>query len=327
MYICRLFHRDQPFEQIDARLLAEGRLTVGRDPSADWALDDPAATLSRLHCVLAVEDGQLMLYDKSTNGVFLRGDERAPYDTPVVLTHKDSIRLGAMSILVERPEEATADVTATTLLVPSWTGPTPVAAAWSEVEAKPARTAHRDASLIEAFCKGAHLDTSALSSEDPTDLMQRVGAIYQQTVLGLAALMADRAKLKRENEMKRTTISACDNNPFKWAPSRKLAEDLLCGRETAFLADAAAVRACFEDLSLHLAGVVAGANAAVTAVSRTLDPKAIEEAAKGQPSLLRGRTAVAWDILSERHAGTVARDAHDAFAAAYEEASTRTAAD
>ena len=325
MYICRLFHRDQPFEQIDARFLAEGRLSVGRDPSADWALDDPAGTLSRLHCVLAIEAGDLVLYDKSTNGVFLRGEERAPFDTPVVLADRDSIRLGALSILVERPQESAVEVTATTLLAPLWTGPTPVAAAWSEPEAP--RPAHRDASLIEAFCDGARLDASALSSEDPADLMRRVGAIYQQTVLGLAALMADRAQLKRENEMKRTTISASDNNPFKWAPSRRLAEDLLCGRESAFLSDAAAVRACFEDLSRHLAGMMAGAEAAVAAVSTMLDPKAIEAEAKSQASLLRGRSAVAWDILSERHARVAERGARDAFAAAYEQPSVRAAAE
>ena len=325
MYICRLFHRDQPFEQVDARFLAEGPLTVGRDPAADWAVEDSAGTLSRLHCVLAVEAGQLVLYDKSTNGVFLRGDERAPFDTPVILADQDSIRLGALSILVERPEESAVTAAATTLLAPRWTGPTPVAVGWSEPE--PTRPAHRDASLIEAFCEGARLDASALSSEDPNDLMRRVGAIYQQTVFGLAALMADRAQLKRESEMKRTAIFASDNNPFKWAPSRKLAEDLLCGQESAFLSDAAAVRACFEDLSQHLAGMMAGAEAAVALVSTTLDPKAIEAAARSQASLLRGRSAVAWDILSERHARLAERGGRAAFTAAYEQASAGAAAE
>ena len=324
MYICRLFHRDQPFEQVDARFLSEGRLTIGRDPSSDWALNDPAGTLSRLHCILAVEEGRLVLYDKSTNGVFLRGEARAPFDAPVVLEDRDSIRLGAMSILVERPDELAQSATATTLLVPHRTGPAPIAAAWSEPEL--ARPPHRDASLIEAFCEGARLDASALSSEDPADLMRRVGAIYQQTVFGLAALMADRAQLKRESEMKRTTISASDNNPFKWAPSRKLAEDLLCGRESAFLSDAAAVRACFEDLSQHLAGMMAGAEAVVAAVSTTLDPKAIEAEAKSHASLLRGRSTVAWDMLSERHA-RLAEHGAQAFAAAYEQAGARAAAE
>ena len=56
MYICRLFHKDQPFEQIDARIIAEGQITIGRDPDADWILTDADGTLSRLHCTLAVTE-------------------------------------------------------------------------------------------------------------------------------------------------------------------------------------------------------------------------------------------------------------------------------
>lgn len=299
MYICRLFHRDRPFEQVDARLIADGRVSIGRDPCADWPVDDPDAQLSRLHCVLSIEEGRLVLCDKSTNGVFLADGARAPHDTPLPLEPGESFRLGALSILVEQADDTPVDAAATTVLTPGWSGPTPVASEWTEGPASPA---HRDASLIEAFCQGAHLDASALSSEDPAELMQRVGAIYRQTVLGLAALMADREQVKRTHQLKGTTISARDNNPFKWAPSRKLAEDLLCGREAAFLADAAAVRASFSDLSRHMAGLVGGAQAAVDRVTSELDPASIDAQARANASLLRGRAAVAWDMLTERHA-------------------------
>ena len=321
MYICRLFHRDRPFEQMEARFIAEGRVSIGRDPAADWPLDDPAGTLSRLHCVLCVEGDRLVLYDKSTNGVFLGDGARAPQDAPVPLEDGDSFRLGTLSILVETPSDGPVDATATTLLAPGWSGATPMAADW--IEEAPAVPAHRDASLLEAFCQGARIDASALSSEDPVELMRRVGAVYQQTVLGLAALMADRAQMKRAHQLEHTTISARDNNPFKWTPSRKLAEDLLCGREPAFLSDAAAVRACFEDLSSHMAGLVGGAQAAVDCVTATLDPVAIDAEARAQASLLRSRTALAWEMLSARHAELSAADGgpgaplRDAFATGY----------
>ena len=74
MFICRLFHRDRPFEQIEARLLADGAITVGRDPNADWPLPDPEATLSRLHCTLTVESDRLYLRDTSTNGTLVEGE-------------------------------------------------------------------------------------------------------------------------------------------------------------------------------------------------------------------------------------------------------------
>ena len=327
MFILRLFHRDRPFEQIEARLIGQDRLSLGRDPTCDWVVDDPEGTLSRLHCLVSAEGGALKLVDRSTNGVFLEGDRRAPFDTPVALAPGDAFRMGALTLLVEAADVRPVDPASTMLFTPGGGGPSPMAEDW--VEPPPATSAHRDASLIEAFCEGARLDASALSSEDPVDLMRRVGAIYQQTILGLAALMADRARVKGEHQLDRTTIATSDNNPFKWAPSRKLAEDLLCGRETAFLSDAAAVRASFEDVARHLAGVVAGAEAATALVSETLAPEAIEAEARARASLLRSRAGAAWDVLRARHArlsgaepaseGSLRR----AFADAYERSQSR----
>jgi predicted component of type VI protein secretion system len=304
MFICRLFHQDQPFEQMEARLLSEGEMTIGRDPAADWTLTDSDGTLSRIHCILALKDGQILLRDQSTNGTYLEGGDRAPRDHAVALKPGQCVRLGALSILVDRADQdGVASPSATTLhgalsaphplVPPDWTDEAPV------------RPAHRDTSLIEAFCEGARIDASELSSEDPAELMKRIGAIYQQTVLGLATLMAERTRMKRELELNRTTIGPSDNNPFKWAPTRKLAQDLLCKSDAGFLSDADAVRASFEDLGRHLTAVVQGANAASDIAVRTLAPDAIDAEARTQASLLKSRSALCWDILTKRHAALV----------------------
>jgi predicted component of type VI protein secretion system len=304
MFFCRLFHRDQPFEQIDARYIGEGEITVGRDASADWRLNDPDGTLSRIHCTLTVEDGRLLLRDRSTNGTFLEDGERAPEGQAVELQVRNSIRLGALTILVSDPPQAEAPVIETTIHpTPASPAITP-AADW--IDGPAARPAHRDTSLIEAFCEGARLDASSFSSEDPAELMRRIGAIYQQTVLGLSALMADRARSKAEYELERTTINAADNNPFKWAPTRKLAQDLLRKSDNGFLTDAAAVRASFEDLGGHLGALSEGAKAAVAATANAFDPEAIEAEARTQTSMLRNKTTVCWEIHTRRHADLTA---------------------
>jgi predicted component of type VI protein secretion system len=300
MFFCRLFHRDQPFEQIDARLIGEGEITVGRDPSADWRLNDPDGTLSRIHCTLAVEDGRLLLRDRSTNGTFLEGGQRAPEGQAVELQVRNSIRLGALTILVSDPPETPAPAAAASLH-PTPPGPT-IAPAADWIDGPAARPAHRDTSLIEAFCEGARLDASSFSSEDPAELMRRIGAIYQQTVLGLSALMADRARSKAEYELERTTISAADNNPFKWAPTRKLAQDLLRKSDNGFLTDAAAVRASFEDLGGHLGALSDATKAALAATANAFAPESIEAEAKPQTTMLRNKTTVCWDIHARRHA-------------------------
>ncbi len=292
MFYCRLFHRDQPFEQIDARLIEAGTITVGRDPAADWRLDDADGTLSRIHCTLALENGRLTLRDHSTNGTYLEDGRRPAPDEDVELKLRSSFTLGAHTILVTAPPPAQDDVELTLPIAP--------AADWAD--AMPSRAPHRDASLIEAFCRGAGLDASALSSEDPVELMERAGAIYQQTVLGLSALMAERTRAKSDYELERTTIRAAQNNPFKWAPSRKLAQDLLRTAQDGFLSDARAVRASFEDLGGHLTALNAGTRAAVAATADVLAPEAIEAEAKAQAGLLRNRAAICWDLHSRRHA-------------------------
>jgi predicted component of type VI protein secretion system len=303
-FICRLFHRDQPFEQVEARLLGDGEMTIGRDPAADWTLTDAHGTLSRIHCTLSVRNGRITLRDLSTNGTYLENGERAPRDEAVALEPRQSIRLGALSILVDRAEnEPIVGASAVTVHAPLSAPHSPVPQDWTD--GAPARPVHRDASLIEAFCEGAKLDASSLSSEDPVEMMKRIGAIYQQTVLGLSALMADRARIKREHELDRTTIGARDNNPFKWSPTRKLAQDLLRKNDAGFLSDADAVRASFEDLGRHLTAVAEGANAAADLAIRTLAPETIDAEARTQASLLKSRSALCWDIHAKRHADLI----------------------
>jgi len=310
MYICRLFERDRPEEQIEARLFGEGTVTIGRDPAADWPLPDPDGTLSRFHCTLSVEDGAIVLRDTSTNGTFLADGARVPRDVPVRIEAGDGVQLGALVILVDRSAVSaiTGDLARTTAHVPLSTIAPQVPSDWQDAAPPPQPAppgGRREASLIEAFCEGANLDASALCSEDPAELMRRAGAIYQQTLLGLSALMAERTRMKGEYQLDRTTIRAVANNPFKWAASRKLAQDLLCGGHAGFLSDAAAVRASFEDLSAHLAAVAEGARAAVSVAADTLDPQAIEAEARAQGLSLRGRAATCWDILVRRYAALV----------------------
>jgi predicted component of type VI protein secretion system len=319
-YICRLFHRDRPFEPIESRIFAQGRMTIGRDSAADWRIDDAEGVLSRIHCTLRIDEGQVWLQDDSTNGTFLDHGVRAGKDEAVALEDRQSIHLGAFSILIERmSDDVRPDTFSTNLHVPLSAAPAKVPEGWTDLATT--RGPHPDASLIDAFCEGAKLDASALSSEDPADLMRRVGAIYQQTVLGLATLMADRTRMKGEHDLERTTINARRNNPFKWSPTRRLAQDLLKAQNGAFLSDAEAVRASFEDLSRHMAAVAVGADAAIEVVVNTLSPGDIEVEARRQASLLRGRAVACWDVHNRRHAalsdGEGAASVKQAFAQAY----------
>lgn len=303
MYVCRLFHRDRPFEQVEARVLAEGRITLGRDPGADWPVTDPDGVLSRQHCTLAVEQGRLWLTDLSTNGVFLADGERAPAGQPVELQTRQMIRFGALTLLVDELQaEAQVAPAATTLSF----SPLSPAARPQRSEAAPA-----DAGLLEAFCEGARLDGSALSSEEPAELMRRAGAVYREAVLGLASLMAERARFKEEHGLERTTIGAAQNNPFKWTSSRMVAKELLLHEAPNFLHDGSAVRASFADLHAHMGAMAEGVRAAVGLAVEAMAPEAIHAEAQGQGGLLKSRAAACWDVHNRRHAALKAETASE----------------
>lgn len=323
MFVCRLFHRDQPFEQVDARFIADGQMTLGRDPSADWTLADPEGVLSRIHCTLAVEGGTLTLRDSSTNGSWLDDGSRAPRDVAVPIAPRQAVKLGAFTLLVDRPPQADdgAALSSTTLAGAG----TALPSDWIDAVRTPAGAAasHRDASLLEAFCEGARLDASAFSGEDPVELMKRLGAIYQQTVIGLAGLLAERSRIKGAHHLERTTIGAADNNPFKWTASRRLAQDLLCARPQGYLSAVDAVRASFVDVTAHCAAVVDGAREAVDAAAAHLAPEAIASEAAAAGFSLRGKAAACWDVHGRRHAALGKLDGDGIVAAAFRDGYSR----
>lgn len=294
MYLCRLFHRSQPFVQVDARLIAEGEVSIGRDPAADWAVADPEGLLSRVHASLGVDRGNLLLRDRSTNGTFLADGSRAPRDVAVPVDFDDMLVLGGLMILIDRPfAGAPADLDRTTV--------TPPPAA----RAEPAAPAAPHSDLLAEFCEGAGIDVSALAGEDAAAIMRRAGEMHRRTVEGLVRLLAMRKQAKENAALDRTTIGAVDNNPLKWVPPARLARDLLGDRQDGFLTGGAALDAGFADAERHLAGTIAGYEAAIEAVLAALAPDRLDDEAGGSGFALASRASRRGAALEKAHAAIV----------------------
>ncbi|MET0293373.1 MAG: type VI secretion system-associated FHA domain protein TagH, partial [Phenylobacterium sp.] len=185
--------------------------------------------------------------------------------------------------------------------------------------------AHTAGSLLDAFCAGAKLDAGAFSGEDPHEVMRRLGAVYQQMVLGLADLMDERTCVKADYRMDRTTVRAEGNNPFKWAKPQRLAVDLLKVRQDGFLSGQAAVKSSFEDMKKHLLCLLAGMRGALTTSLDSLSPAQVEAELKGESFILKNRASAAWNVYGRLYAKflTQAHDDPDSpvnrdFRAAYE---------
>jgi predicted component of type VI protein secretion system len=288
MITLRLFEAEKPFQQVDARALPDGDTVIGRDPSADWVIEDANGELSRKHCVLRRVGDRLLLIDTSSNGVRIGLDKTpAPRDQEHEIQKGQTIYLGPYAILVDGEsridQKEERGGTASERSADRWTALT-------------------DAALLEQFCIGAGLEPSSFAGEDPAEVMARLGAVYRQVVDDLCDLMRDRAMMKNQLQLDRTTISARDNNPLKWAPPHSIAVELLQDDDTGFLKGSSAFRASFADLRRHGSGLIEGSKAAIQFVLAELDPARFEEGARSQPLAFMSRNDSAWKRYRQAHA-------------------------
>jgi predicted component of type VI protein secretion system len=342
MVTLRLFHSANPFEALESRVLADGEIAIGRDPAADWHIEDAACELSRRHCAIRVAEDGVRVRDMSSNGVFVGpARQRIAKDFYTQVAFDEPIHLGQYMIVVgegapaaanENGHDASIDapfhspilhepeVSAAAFSVRSaWTDAQPATAAAEDRPRMP------DAALLEAFCDGAGIDPSAFAAEVPADVMHRAGEAYRQAVIGLCDLMGERTSVKSAYRMDRTTVCATGNNPFKWADAHRVGIDILRAGNGSFLAGSAAMKESFEDLKKHLLCLMAGSRAAVAATLEEVGPARIEEGVKGQSMLFQTKVDACWREFQKRHAqvSADARESADsainrAFRTAYE---------
>lgn len=304
MYILRLFEGDILSQPIDARLLRDGEIGIGRDPSADWVMHDPECRISRWHCVLSAGHETLTVRSLGANGVFDDvNDVRFEKDVETAIQVPSTLRFGNFRLVVDHAAQAGAGEGRegqTLILTPplgaSIAVPSDYADDAGDAVAKP------DGSLLDRFCEGAGLEPSAFAMEDPEDIMRRAGAVYRQMVLGVGDLMAERERMRSQYQIARTTIGGANNNPFKWAPTQRLALDLLLAEGNGFMNGPAALKASFVDIKKHLVATFRGLHASLKTTVAAFDPAEIEKAVPSRASLLQSRASQLWAEMTRRHA-------------------------
>lgn len=317
MVTLRLFHSANPFRPIESRVIGEGEIAIGRDPGADWHIEDSGCELSRRHCAILVREDGLRVRDMSANGVFVgAGRKRIAKDFYVPIEIDEPIHLGQYMIVAGMGPLAPANDTGVDAPIdapfhsPILFEPEvsisafSVRSSWSEAEAvAPPVERQRipDAALLDAFCEGAGIDASAFAGEVPADVMRRAGEAYRQAVIGLCDLMGERTSVKSAYRMDRTTVDASGNNPFKWADAHRVGIDLLRAGNGSFLAGAAAIKDSFEDLKKHLLCLMAGSRAAVAATLEEVSPERIDDDVKGESLLFKTKVEASWRAFLKRH--------------------------
>lgn len=76
-------------------------LTIGRGEQNDMVLPDPDRTLSKRHCVIEDQNGDLVVVDISTNGTFLNYGKSPLGPTPTPLNNGDILSVGPYELVVD----------------------------------------------------------------------------------------------------------------------------------------------------------------------------------------------------------------------------------
>jgi len=178
--------------------------------------------------------------------------------------------------------------------------------------ARPSTSPAADAALFDAFCAGAHLSPNNFAGQDRAELMERLGALYRQSILGVADLMNERTALKNDFRMVRTTIRAQGNNPFKWVPPQRIAVELLRDEDgSGYVTGERALNEALHDVKAHMLCMLAGMRAALGATFDLLAPSEIEQRVSRGGFVIPGQKgAAAWNEYAELFA-TLRREADD----------------
>ncbi len=92
--------------EVSTMTLDQHGITIGRSAMNEWVLPDPNRHISNYHCVIDFENGEYVLRDTSTNGVFLNGaGQPIGRGNAEILQEGDVLRFGPYEISVQCAED------------------------------------------------------------------------------------------------------------------------------------------------------------------------------------------------------------------------------
>lgn len=173
---------------------------------------------------------------------------------------------------------------------------------------RPRRThdlGHGDAaSGIEAFCRGAGIDPSALPADTQAALLTLAGQVLRESVLGLMETLKGRSDLKSKLRLNQTTIQPGENNPLKFSASVDEAVlKLLDPHGSRYLGPIESIRESFADLRTHQAALVAAIQGGIDEFMNRIAPGELQErfdrGLKRGPLLGAANKMKYWDLYGE----------------------------
>jgi type VI secretion system protein len=157
---------------------------------------------------------------------------------------------------------------------------------------------------VDAFCRGAGVDSAAIPTDSQLALLTLAGQMLREVVLSLMESLKTRADQKDRFRLSKTSIQSNNNNPLKFSASVEEAlRKLLDTHNTRYLGPVEALRDAFGDLKNHHLAVDAALLAALNDLLLRLDPVELQErfdrGLKRSPLLGVVNKTKYWELYSE----------------------------
>jgi type VI secretion system protein len=135
-----------------------------------------------------------------------------------------------------------------------------------------------DSSGVEAFCRGAGIDPSALPADTQAALLTLAGQMVREMILGLMEALKVRSDMKNRLRLSQTTIQPGENNPLKFSASvDEAVKKLLDPHGSRYLGPIEAIRDSFADLRMHQGALVSAVQAATDELMSRIEPGELQE--------------------------------------------------
>ena len=135
-----------------------------------------------------------------------------------------------------------------------------------------------DSSGLEAFCRGAGIEPSALPADAQHAMLTVAGQMLREVVLGLMEALKGRADLKSRLRLNQTTIQPAENNPLKFSASVDEAlVKLLDAHSSRYLGPVESIRNSFSDLRTHQSALSSAIQAAIDELMTRIEPGELQE--------------------------------------------------
>lgn len=157
--------------------------------------------------------------------------------------------------------------------------------------------------VLDALFRGAGVDAKRLDESAAAHLLEDLGRLLREVVVGLSENLYLRSAHKNLLKQPNTTIQPRGNNPLKFsAGADEALENLLFRGSDEYLPAVEAVRDAFSDIKWHQHTLLKALETAVPAYAARLDPDRVEEKiARGRARSLMGAANrfKYWDLYKD----------------------------